>query len=109
MAISKWLALVSTIALTGCCVSGNGCYAPTAGTPIAWDGLGSPPFENADGQAPARKPHRSREIIAGNVSEAKASSDIKSESEDRWAKEQAAAAEADRKLTRKLKICSSCE
>ncbi len=29
MAISKWLALVSTIALTGCCASGNGCYAPT--------------------------------------------------------------------------------
>lgn len=109
MAISKWLALVSTIALTGCCASGNGCYAPVPGTPIAWDGLGSPPSENADGQAPARKPHRSREIIAGNVSEAKASSDPKSESDERWAKEQAAAAEADRKLTRKLKICSSCE
>jgi hypothetical protein len=109
MAISKWLALVSTIALTGCCASGNGCYAPTPGTPVAWDGLGSPPSENADGQQSTRTPRRSHEIIVGSMSEATAASDRKSQADDQWTKEQAAAAEADKKLTRKLKICSNCQ
>jgi len=40
--------LFSAIALGGCCISGNGCYAPVAGAPIAWDGLGSPPTDVAE-------------------------------------------------------------
>jgi hypothetical protein len=35
--------IFATTALAGCCVSGNGCYAPL---PAAPDGLGSPPTDN---------------------------------------------------------------
>src|SRR5262245_34422884 len=62
--------LVAATALSGCCVSGSGCYAPTPGTPLAWDGLGEPP--TADGvqpgearQAKRRVANRSREIVLG--------------------------------------------
>ena len=47
---SKWVAfLFSAIALSGCCASGTGCYAPVAGTPVAWDGLGPSPDEESPG------------------------------------------------------------
>jgi hypothetical protein len=108
MAIKKWLALASTVALTGCCASGSGCYGPTPGTPIAWDGLGSAPSENVGEYKPRRNSRRNNEIVIGPLNEAKAAPEPNSQPDDRWAQEQAAALEADRKLTRQLKICGSC-
>jgi hypothetical protein len=118
MAINSWLAIVSTIALAGCCVSGNGCYAPTPGAPIAWDGLGSRPSDivgqDVSEQEPKRRSRPNREIIVGPLNAAKATPEPKSQSEpksqadDHWTQEDAAALEADKKLTQQLKICSSC-
>ena len=118
MAINSWLAIVSTIALAGCCVSGSGCYAPTPGAPIAWDGLGSRPSEiggqDVGEYEPRRRSRPNREIIVGPLNAAKATPEPKSQSEpksqadDHWTQEDAAALEADKKLTQQLKICSSC-
>jgi hypothetical protein len=41
--ISRCIALF----LACCCASRVGCNAPAAGGPVAWDGLGVPPAENA--------------------------------------------------------------
>jgi hypothetical protein len=43
MAMLKCLALALIIALAGCCPSGTWRYASLPGTPIAWDGLVTPP------------------------------------------------------------------
>jgi hypothetical protein len=107
MAINGWLAIVSTIALAGCCASGSGCYAPTPGAPVAWDGLGSRPSENVYQHVP-RRSRPNREIIVGPLNEAKAASEPKSQPGDRWTQEEAASLEADKKLTKQLKICTSC-
>ena len=46
------VSLVAGTALAGCCASGTGCSDTySVGAPIAWDGLGEPPTENA---APGR-------------------------------------------------------
>ncbi len=71
--ISKCIVfLLGAVALAGCCVSGNGCYAPVAGVgaaPIAWDGLGSPPTETAE--VPESRPKKTtrakHEIIVGPI------------------------------------------
>src|ERR1700754_458531 len=100
MAINMWLALASTVALAGCFASGSGCYGPTPGAPIAWDGLGSAPSQNAGEYKPRRSSPRNNEIVIGPLNEAKAAPEPKSPPGDRWAQEQAAALEADKKLTR---------
>jgi hypothetical protein len=117
MAINSWLAIVSTIALAGCCVSGSGCYAPT-GAPIAWDGLGARPSDiggqDVGEYEPRRRSRPKREIIIGPLNDAKAlpepkpQPEPKSQADDHWAREDAAAMEADKKLTQQLKICTSC-
>ena len=66
--------LVAGSALTGCCASGTGCATPTAGAPIAWDGLGEPPTANdapGEEKRPAkRRTARNREIILGPLNDA---------------------------------------
>jgi hypothetical protein len=114
--------LVAGVALSGCCVSGNGCYTPIPGAPVAWDGLGAAPAENSGqgGEAaenrPRRRVARQREIIVGPLSEtppasqakSDAKSDPKSRSEDSWARQPAEDRAADAKLARQLKICRDC-
>jgi hypothetical protein len=89
--------LVAGAALSGCCASGTGCYAPTNGTPIAWDGLGDAPTANGElgsENRPKRRTARNREIVVGPLSESPARSE-----EGR---------EADAKLARRIKICRDC-
>src|SRR6266404_2252681 len=44
--ISKCIAfLVAALMLANCCALGNGCV-PAAGSPVAWDGLGSAPRDD---------------------------------------------------------------
>jgi hypothetical protein len=101
--------LFAALALGGCCLSGNGCYAPVPGTPVAWDGLGPAPAENGGNNKPKRVSRRNTEIVVGPLNDVAArSDDPKSQSNDRWAKEQAADQEADAKLTKQLKICRGC-
>ena len=102
----KWLILTSTLALTGCCASSNGCYSPLPGAPIAWDGVGANP--NTVDYKPRRRSRRSHEIILGPLNDKTAQSETKAQSSDRWEQEQAADKEAEKTLTRHLKICANC-
>jgi hypothetical protein len=109
--ISKYIAfLFAAGALAGCCVSGNGCYAPLPGTPMAWDGLGPSPTETA--QAIEYRPRQSarpkKEIIIGPISDAPAQPDPKPQAEEAWAQQEAADRDADAKLMKQLMICRNC-
>jgi hypothetical protein len=98
--ILKCIALLfAAVALAGCCFSGNGCYAPVAEAPAAWDGLDPAPTENVDEYKPKRNSRRNT---------AAARPDPGTESNDQWSQEQAADREADAKLRKQLRICSSC-
>jgi hypothetical protein len=110
--LTKLLALlIAGTALTGCCVSGTGCATPTAGTPIACDGLGEPPTANdapGEEQRPAkRKTARNREIILGPLNDTPARSDAKARYED-WTRQPNEDVEADARLARQTKICRGC-
>jgi hypothetical protein len=112
--ISKCIVfLVGAVALGGCCISGNGCYAPVLGAPtapIAWDGLGSPPTEAAD--VPENRPKKNtrpkKEIIVGPIGDVSTGADRKSQADEAWAEQEAADQADETKLKRQLKICSNC-
>ena len=103
--------LVAGTALAGCCVSGTGCSTPTAGGPVAWDGLGEAPTENVapgEERRPAkRKVVRSREIVLGPLNGAAPQSDAKAQY-DNWERRPNEDAEADARLARQTKICRGC-
>jgi hypothetical protein len=109
---TKLLALIiAATALSGCCVSGTGCATPTAGAPIAWDGLGEAP--TADGEQgsesrPKRRTARNREIILGPLNESPTASATGSRAEERWTRQPNEDPEADARLARQLKICRNC-
>src|SRR4051794_8260304 len=113
--MSKILALVFVAAaLSGCCVSGNGCYTPVAGVPLAWDGLGSPPTETDDVTAGVpderpRKPKRSKkEIIVGPIGGVAVEPKPKLEGREAYLAEEAEQLAAEARLTKKLVICTNC-
>ena len=100
--------LFAAVALASCCVSGNGCYTSSPGTPIAWDGLGSLPAVNETEPKPKRTSRPKTEIVVGPPNEASAQVDPKSQSQDRWTQDQAADRDADAKLTKQMMICRNC-
>lgn len=109
---TKFMALiVASVALSGCCVSGSGCNAPAPGAPVAWDGLGQAPTENAEAGEPKRPKQRTarsnREIILGPLSETPRQPDTKARY-DEWTRLPNEDPEADAKLQRQLKICRNC-
>ncbi len=75
--------LFAAAALAGCCLSGNGCYAPLPGTPIARYDLGLAPTDDETAPAPKRTSRPKKEIIVGPLNEAPAQVDPKSQSHDR--------------------------
>ena len=109
--------LVAGTALTGCCASGTGCSTtPTAGAPVAWDGLGEPPTANdgpGEEKRPAkRKTARNREIILGPLNDAPSRetsgrSDTKARY-DEWTRQPNEDVEADARLARQTRICKGC-
>lgn len=105
--------LVACSALSGCCVSGTGCSTtPTAGAPLAWDGLGEPPTadgESAGPSKPKRRTARNRdhEIVLGPLNETSPKSDAKARY-DEWTRLPNEDPEADAKLRRQIKICQNC-
>src|SRR6266581_2803989 len=102
--------LFSAIALGGCCISGNGCYAPVAGAPIAWDGLGSPPTDVAEvsEDQPKKKTRSRREIIVGPLGDVAAAPSSRSKAGESWAQQEAADQADEIRLKNKLRICSNC-
>jgi hypothetical protein len=115
--ISKCIVfLVGAVALAGCCVTGNGCYAPVAGVagapgaPIAWDGLGSPPTETDEAPESQPKKHTrpKREIVVGPIGDVSARANAKPQADEAWAEQEAADQADETKLKRQLKICNNC-
>jgi hypothetical protein len=109
--ISKCIVfLFGAVALGGCCLSGNGCYAPVPGAPIAWDGLGSPPTET--GEVPEDRPRkntqRKKEIVAGPIGDVPTGPNRKPQSDEAWARQEAADQADEARLRKQLKICSNC-
>jgi hypothetical protein len=99
------ICVLAAVTLSGCCAFGTGCNAPTAVSPVAWDGLNEPLQEETAKQPPARRKQQ-------NGVPAKLSGDAQAFS---WPKtkgelEQQEAAERadDANLTKKLKICNGC-
>lgn len=117
--ISKWVALLfCAIALGGCCVSGSGCYGPTAGSPVAWDGLGpsqdlaalheeTSPVADGAAVSGARVAKPVKKLVRASDGET-AGSAFKPHSDEWWARKEAEERNADKALTRKLIICQGC-
>jgi hypothetical protein len=103
--VLRCIALLLSLALTGCCASGVGCAARAPDGGVAWDGLGPVPEENAanNNSAPigpgsaSKRDRQTSERAAGNV-----------QSSNQWEQQQASDQNADSKLTRQLKICNNC-
>jgi hypothetical protein len=104
--------LFSAIALGGCCISGNGCYAPVAGAgaPIAWDGLGTAPTDVAEASEdqPKRKTRPKREIIVGPLGDVAAAPNSRRQASESWAQQEAADQADEARLKKQLRICSNC-
>src|SRR5260370_33102291 len=103
--------LFSAIALGGCCISGNGCYAPVAGAPIAWDGLGSPPTDVAEvseDQPKTKKTRPRREIIVGPLGDVAAAPNSRSQASESWAQQEAPDQADESRLENKLRNCRNC-
>jgi hypothetical protein len=98
--ISRCIALLSSLALAGCCASGVGCNATAPGGAVAWDGLGSAAVESTGNDDNARTDGKKVRQTAARASRAQPG--------DQWEQEQVSDQAADAKLTRQLKICSNC-
>ncbi|MGZ5870942.1 MAG: hypothetical protein ACXWKP_02400 [Bradyrhizobium sp.] len=115
--ISKFIACIFlAAALTGCCASGIGCYAPLSGSDVAplsgsqvaWDGLGTAPNDTADATElrPRKTSHPKREVAAGPRGDVPGDAYPRSKSD--WEQQEAANQADDVKLAKKLKICRGC-
>jgi hypothetical protein len=103
--MSKFIACAFVaIALSGCCVSGTGCYAPVAGPQAGWDGLDEPQQDDA----PKKPPRRKKEIAAAAQSKADAQVVSRPQTKEEWEKQAAADRADEARLTKKLKICNGC-
>lgn len=103
---SKSIACVLTaIALSGCCAFGTGCNAPTAVSPVAWDGLNEPLQEETPKQTPAR---RKKEVAVTAQTRADAKEFSWPQTKGDLAQQEAAERDDDARLTKKLKICNGC-
>jgi hypothetical protein len=108
--ISKSVAfLVAALMLANCCASGSGC-APAAGTPVAWDGLGPAPTEEAQPlELRPKQQARAKREIAGPLDVAATEQNHLFQPRDKWEQEQAADQANEAKLKRKLMICRDCQ
>jgi hypothetical protein len=104
------LFLCAALMLANCCALGSNC-GPTSGAPVAWDGLGSAPTDNAQSVEPPPPPKKharaNREIIIGPLNPVTADQ-TKVRSKEQWEQDLAADRDDDASLQRKLKICSTC-
>jgi hypothetical protein len=98
------------MALGGCCLSSNGCYAPVPDVPTAWDGAGPAPQDGEGaGLAPPKRSRAARsktEIIVGPVQGAGGTP--APYSKEYWAQKEAESRDADAQLNRQMTICRGC-
>jgi hypothetical protein len=109
--ISKCVALLfAVVALAGCCVSGNGCFAPLPGAPVAWDGLGAAPTETAQDteDRPRKNARPKKEIIIGPIGDVPAEPNPNPQAKEAWAQQEAADRADEAKLKKQLMICRNC-
>jgi hypothetical protein len=113
--------LCGAFALAGCCMSGQGCYAPISTAPFAFEP--SAPSD-ADFDAPRKKVAQKsavqklpiQDVSANGLPNATAAQrnamaqDASQPEQDggKWQDQQAADREADAKLSSQLKICRGC-
>jgi hypothetical protein len=121
MMISRVVALLfGAFALAGCCMSGQGCYAPISTAPFAFEP--SAPASDADLDAPRKKVAQklpAQKLPVQKLSDQKPSDNglpngtaaqrnAMAQDGGSWEDEQAADREADAKLSSQLKICRGC-
>jgi hypothetical protein len=120
MMISRVVALLcGAFALAGCCMSGQGCYAPISTAPFAFEP--SAPAGDADLDAPKKKLAQKvaqklaapklpvQELSANDLPNGTAAQrNAMAQDGGSWEDEQAADREADAKLSSQLKICRGC-
>jgi hypothetical protein len=127
--VRLFIVILGAVALSGCCMSGSGCYVAKEGPLSAWDGRGTgpddkqqPPEEQAmtseqsmpAQQSKTRMARPKGEMIIGPITRARADakaegkSEAKSRSQQDFDEQQAADQEADAMLTKKLMICRDC-
>src|SRR5882724_9524753 len=101
------IAVAAGLSLSGCCI-GSGCYIPLpATTPLAWDGLGSPPTRHPLKRAKVRK--AIEEVAAQDDSPREEDlAGLKPYSKEWGAVRDAIDRAADAKLKTKLVICRNC-
>ena len=126
MMISRIVALLcGAFALAGCCMSGQGCYAPISTAPFAFEP--STPDGDAGLDAPKRKLAQNvaqksavqklpiQDVSANGLPNATAAQRNamaqdggQSGQDGKWEDQQAADREADARLSSQLKICRGC-
>lgn len=119
--ISRGVALLfGAFALAGCCISGQGCYAPISTAPFAFEP--SAPAGDGDLDAPKKKVAQKipAQKLAGQEFTAQklsvdglhngtaAQRNAMAQDGGKWEDEQAADREADARLSSQLKICRGC-
>jgi hypothetical protein len=106
--ILKCIALLAAaLMLANCCALGNGC-APVAGSPVAWDGLGTAPTEETQTPEPRKPARTKREIIVGPLDAVPGGPNNKVQPSDQWERQQAADQDDEARLKRQLVICRGC-
>lgn len=92
-------ALLATLALSGCCLSGIGCDAPQATVRVDSDGLDQPAPEGPP--APSQRVHkRAKSPTESAAASAKTAND--------WEEEQVRQQADEARLKQKLIICQNC-
>jgi hypothetical protein len=117
--------LCGAFALAGCCMSGQGCYAPISTAPFAFEpsapdgdaGLDAPKRKLAQkvAQKPAVQKLPIQDLSANGLPNATAAQRNamaqdggQSGQDGKWEDQQAADREADARLSSQLKICRGC-
>jgi hypothetical protein len=101
--ISKCILFLAAGLLLANCSALGSAHGPVAATggPVAWDGLGSTPDEDAKADEPApRKPARAKKQVSAGQKDIRPG--------DTWQEQQAADLEDEKRLRRKLMICTNC-
>jgi hypothetical protein len=112
--------VLAALALSGCCLSGSGCYVAKEGPLSAWDGRGAGPDDSMvteeeqsmapeQPMAPQSKKKTAR-AKTGMMTEPgkRTRAEAERESEQMRAEQDAADQDANARLTKALTICQNC-
>jgi hypothetical protein len=111
--------VLAALALSGCCMSGSGCYVAKEGPLGAWDGRGAGPDDAMvteeeqsttpeQPMAPQSKKKTARTKTGMTEPGKRTRAEAERESEQMRAEQDAADQDADARLTKSLTICQNC-